>query len=214
MRYFLAIYVFVIVAVISVFGFRGRTSERPPLRIFPDMDEQARFKPQASTEYFTDGRQDRPEVPGTIAMIPEHMQRYAKYDTYNPDTYYSTGKLDNGEYGTGFPVEVSASLIELGEKKYNMTCVYCHGMTGDGNGVTKNYGMIATPTFHSDRIRDMPEGMIFETITHGRNLMGAYGSKLRVDERWAVIAYLRALQRSQQGKIEDVPQQYRKELGL
>lgn len=214
MRYFLALYVFAIVAVVSVLGFRGQVSERPPLRIFPDMDEQARYKPQAATGFFADGRQDRPAVPGTVAMVPDHWERYAKYDTFNPDTYLTTGKTDAGDYGTGIPVPITHELLDQGQEKYTIFCSNCHGITGDGNGVTKQYGMVATPSYHTDRIREQPDGMIYETIVHGRNLMGPYGSKLRVEERWAIVAYLRALQRSQQGTVEDVPAQYRKELGL
>ena len=214
MRYFLAIYILVIAAVISIAGFRGRTSENTPLRIFPDMDEQARYKPQAGGHFFEDGRQDRPAVPGTVAMTPENLLPYEKVDTFIENTYEATGKLDNGEYGNGFPMPLTSPLVNLGQEKYNIFCSRCHGITGDGNGVTKAFGMTATPSYHVDRIREQPEGMIFETITQGRNLMGAYGNKLRAEERWAIIAYLRTLQRAQQGTLEDVPEASRKELGL
>lgn len=214
MRYFLAIYVFVIVTVVSVLGFRGSTSQKPPLRIFPDMDEQARYKPQAYTDFFADKRQDRPAVPGTVAMIPEHLQVYAKYDTFEADSYLASGKTDDGEYGNGIPLPVDNTFIKLGQEKYTIFCSRCHGETGDGNGITKQYGMAATPSYHTERIRTQPDGMIYETIVHGRNLMGPYGAKLRIRERWAIVAYLRALQRAQMGTVDDVPEQYLKELGL
>lgn len=212
MRYFLAIYILVIVTFISVFGFRGRTSENPPLRIFPDMDEQMRYKPQAGGDYFADGREDRPPVPGTVAMTPEHLKVYEKVDTFIADTYMESGLQENGDYGDGIPVPVTAELLTLGQEKYDIFCSRCHGYTGDGDGVTKAFGMNATPSYHIDRIREQPDGMIFETITQGRNLMGAYGNKMRAEERWAVVAYVRTLQRAQQGTLADVPEENRKEL--
>ena len=214
MRYFLAIYVFVIVTAVSILGFRGRNSEKPPLRIFPDMDEQAYYKPQRQTDFFEDGRQDRPPVPNTVATIPDHLSAYAKYDTFTPDRYYATGKTADGEYGEGIPVEVTEKLVHLGQKKYEIHCVSCHATTGDGNGITKAYGMTAVPSYHQERLRKQPEGKIFETITYGRGLMGPYRAKLRVKERWAVIAYVRSLQLARQGSVEDVPEKNRKALGL
>ena len=107
MRYFLLIYIFVIVAVISILGFRGSTSTEPPLRIFPDMDEQARVKPQAYSKFYVDHREDRPLIKGTVAMIPEHLKAYAQYDTFVEDSYLSTGMVGYGEerkYGTGYPM--------------------------------------------------------------------------------------------------------------
>jgi mono/diheme cytochrome c family protein len=104
--------------------------------------------------------------------------------------------------------------MALGHEKFQIFCSSCHGTTGDGNGITKKYGMIATPSYHDDRFRNMPEGEIFNTITHGKNLMGPYGAKLRYNERWAIVAYVRALQRAQTATINDVPQQNRKELDL
>lgn len=205
MRYFLTLFVLAMIALVSVLGLRDGISEKPPLRIFPDMDEQMRYKPQAATDFFADGRQDRPSVPGAIPTAPEHLKDYLVYDTFTPDTYLVTGKLPSGDYGKGFLFPVDRAFLELGREKFNIFCVNCHGLTGDGNGVTKQYGMSATPSYHTDRIRQQPEGMIFETITQGRNLMGPYGNKLRVRERWAVVAYVRALQRARQGSIDEVP---------
>jgi mono/diheme cytochrome c family protein len=91
-------------------------------------------------------------------------------------------------------------------------CAPCHGALGDGNGITKQYGMVATPTFHEDRLRQMPHGEIFNTITHGKNTMMPYADKLAPDERWAVVAYMRALQRAHHASINDVPLEKRGEL--
>jgi mono/diheme cytochrome c family protein len=91
-------------------------------------------------------------------------------------------------------------------------CYPCHGAVGDGNGITKQYGMVVTPSFHDDRIRNMPEGEIFNTITHGKNTMMPYADKLAPADRWAVISYVRALQRAGHASIDDVPLEQRGEL--
>ena len=207
--------------MIGVLGFRGSTSEKPPWRIFPDMDEQARVKPQAYSNFYSDKREDRPAIEGTIAMIPEHLEIYAKYDVFEEDDFLSTGKVGlagNKKYGDGFPMPVTNELMKLGQEKYQIFCSRCHSMVGDGNGITKKFGMIVTPSYFDPNdprkpsIMDMPNGQIFETITKGKGLMGPYGAVLRYEERWAVIAYVRALQRARTATIDDVPEQYRKEL--
>lgn len=202
MRYFIIIFIFLIVATISIMGFRGSISLKPPLEVFPDMDRMAKYKPQAENPFFADGMADRPAVPGSIAA-----------GSFSEDPYLTTGKI-GGHWGKGFPVRVNHELIQLGEEKFNIHCSICHGLSGDGKGITKSYGMSATPTYHSSRLRAMPEGEIFNTITHGRNTMGSYGVKLRIQERWAVIAYIRTLQRSQNSRPEDVSQDNRGVFGL
>ena len=109
------------------------------------------------------------------------------------------------------------SLLERGRDRYAIYCTPCHGLVGDGNGVTKRYGMGATPSYHDDRLRQMAEGEIYNTITNGKqpaNNMPSYADKLIPADRWAVVAYVRALQRAQTGKIADVPADHRSELGL
>ena len=202
MRYFIASFIFLIVAIISIMGFRGSKSLKPPLEVFPDMDRMGKYNPQTENSFFEDEMADRPPVPGTIAA-----------GSFNEDTYFATGKIDD-QWGKGFPVSVSHEFIQIGQKKFNIHCSVCHGLSGDGNGITKKYGMIATPTYHSDRLREMPEGEIFNTITYGRNTMGPYGAKLRIQERWAIIAYLRTLQRSQYSHPDDVSENNRGVLGL
>jgi len=206
MRYFYLIFVFSILAVLSIAGFRGSKSKLPPWEIFPDMDRQARYKPQGASPFFEDGRGDRPPVPGAVA-----------FQSFIEDAYFVTGKVD-GEFGRGFPVPVNHELMALGREKYNIFCVVCHGESGDGRGVTKaqslSMPMIATASYHDNRLREMPEGEIFNTVTNGKNTMSAYGAKLRVQERWAVIAYLRALQRAQNSTLADVPEAHLEELEL
>lgn len=218
MRIFLAVWLFVVVAVVSILGFRSDRFRQPPIWVFPDMDIQAKYKPQGENEFFPDQRNDRPPVPGAVMrgyqwdvkQVFEGDYAYAK--AANPALF--TGKNEDGDWLRGFPVEVTYDMVQLGQQKFTVFCQPCHGRVGDGNGITKQYGMAATPTYHDARLRDMPEGEIFNTITHGKNLMGAYGMKLSPEERWAVIAYVRALQLSQNATVADVPAQHRKELGL
>lgn len=218
MRYFFIIFTFICVLVVSVLGFRGCKSKNSPLYIFPDMDWQDKYQPQESNAFFSDGRNDRPVVPGTVArgsaaeMLKVFSEDYEFDKAKNPSLY--SGKDEKGEWLTEFPLEVDNELMELGQAKYGIFCVVCHGASGDGNGITKKYGMIATASYHDDRLRNMAVGEIFNTITNGKGQMLSYADKLSPRERWGVIAYVRALQRSQHATAEDVPQEFKSNLGL
>ncbi|MCC5834403.1 MAG: c-type cytochrome [Opitutales bacterium] len=219
MRQFLIIYAFLVILVLVVFGFRGCKSSNPPLRIFSDMDEQARFHPQGKTSFFSDGRMDRPPVPGTVPFVTE-MQ--GTYDHLSPDNrlresgYLATGRLEDGSYGDGMPIQVNYDAMLRGQKLYDIYCGICHGRTGNGEGVVANerYGFATIISLLQTRIMDQPDGEIFDVITNGRNTMGAYGSKIRVEDRWKVVLYLRALQRANAASVEDVPAEKRGELGI
>lgn len=216
MRYFYIIFGFVCVGIVSILGFRGVKFRETPLYIFPDMDWQAKFQTQGENSFFADGRDERPVVPGTVVRgygwsIQEVFSSDIVYaPAKNPSLF--SGKDEKGGFVSEFPIEVNHELMELGQNKFNTFCYLCHGKSGDGNGITKQYGMISTPSYHDDRIRTMPDGEIFDTITNGKNLMGAYGSKLSPRERWAIIAYVRALQRAHNATIEDVPAEFREKL--
>jgi mono/diheme cytochrome c family protein len=125
--------------------------------------------------------------------------------------YYNTGKMGD-RWGTGIPIPVTPGLMERGRQRFNITCAMCHGATAAGNGITKQYGLATVVTLQDDRIRKMADGEIFNTITNGKNTMMAYGPNVMVADRWAIIAYLRALQRSQNAAIVDVPPEHRTEL--
>lgn len=200
---------FVVVLLLSVMGFRGSFSPRPPIEVFPDMDHQAKYKPQATSKFFADGRADRPLPPGTVPFGRDAIKADAAF--LKADDFHYEGKLANGTFGRGFPagVEVTRTFVERGQNRYQIYCAPCHGALGDGNGITKSYGMLTTPTYHDDRLRGMAEGEIFNTITHGKNTMMSYADKLSPDDRWAVVAYVRALQRAAHGTINDVPLEQR-----
>src|SRR5881392_4515215 len=125
--------------------------------------------------------------------------------------YIDTGKMGNN-WGTGIPVPVTPQLLQRGRERFNITCAMCHGATAAGNGITKSYGLATVVTLQDDRIRKMADGEIFNTITNGKNTIMAYGPNVAVSDRWAIIAYLRALQRSQNATEADVPPQNRAEL--
>lgn len=216
MRYFLVIFALVVFGTVSILGFRGKKSEKEPLYIFPDMDIQAKYLPQGKNDFFNDQRNDRPVIAGTIPrghswdMANVFSPSYDYKVDEQPEFY--TGKTSTGAFVTGFPVEVDHSLMEKGREKYQIFCQVCHSAAGDGNGITKQYGMVATASYQDDRLRNMPEGEIFNTITNGKGQMLPYRDKLSPEERWAVIAYVRALQRSQNARMDDVPEAMRMQL--
>ncbi len=199
MRQAYLITLFVVVLVVSLLGFRGQIFTKPPIDIFPEwafpsMEHQPKPRPQGASTFFADGRADRVPPQHTVArgMLRLDDHKYA-------------GKSGNA-FAKGFPasVTVDAKLLARGRERYDIYCAVCHGANGDGNGITKRYGMGATPTYHDDRLRTMAEGEIYSTITNGKNTMLSYADKLTPDDRWAVIAYVRALQRAQQGTAADV----------
>lgn len=208
MRYAYYTLAFVIITAVSVLGFRDRPFPRPPLEVFPDMDHQARYKPQAASGFFADGRADRPLPPGTV---PRGRTEAADPAFLRADDALYLGKGPDGAFVRGFPLPVSETLLQRGQNRFQIYCYPCHGALGDGKGITGNYGM-TVPTFHDDRLRTMPSGEIFNTITNGKNTMMPYADKLAPEDRWAVVAYVRALQRAQSAKLEDVPLERRGEL--
>lgn len=205
MRYAYLTLFFVVVLTLGLLGFRGCTSTRPPLEVFPDMDRQPKYRPQAESSFFADGRTDRPLPAGVVAR-----------GDLRSDTHLYLGKTAGGEFARGFPASVSvdAKFLQRGKDRYAIYCAPCHGALGDGNGITRSYGMGATPTYHDDRLRKVSEGEIYHVIANGKGNMLSYADKLEPADRWAVVAYVRALQRAQTGTVADVPPSHKAELGL
>lgn len=207
MRYAYYTLAFGVVLLLSVMGFRGTVSSRPPIEIWPDMDHQAKYKPQAESKFFADGRADRPIPAGTVPFGRSSLQADPTF-LRTDDALYA-GRNADGSFVRGFPVPVTEALVRRGQDRYQIYCAPCHGALGDGNGITKAYGMVATPTYHDERLRSMAEGEIFNTITHGKNTMFPYADKLSPEDRWAVVAYVRALQRAAHATLDDVPLEQR-----
>ena len=198
-------------------GFRGSISKKPPLEVFPDMDHQARYNPQADNEFFADGRNDRPLPANAVAR--GNQLNYTEVfspdfeDSVLGDTVYLEGKNPDGSFYDGFPLEATNELMVYGKQKYEIFCVSCHGASGDGNGVTKAYGVLAA-NYHDDRLRGETDGYLYDVIANGKGLM--YGLKDRLDpkERWAIVLYMRALQESQNAKAAELSAAQRSELGI
>ena len=196
MRHLYLATLFACVLGVSILGFRGETFTLPPIDIFPEwafpsMENQPKLRPQGHSAFFADGRADRTPPVRTVArgMLRE-------------DDHLYRGKDAAGAFAPGLPAGLTADLklLERGRDRYQIYCAPCHSATGD----TSRYGMGATPTYHDDRLRTMPDGEIYNTITNGKNTMLPYADKLIPEDRWAVVAYVRALQRAQQGKPADV----------
>jgi mono/diheme cytochrome c family protein len=217
LRYFFIALFLVSAVVIGLAGHRGQTSAKPPVQIFNDMRWQPRFDPQHESRFYADGRAARPPVAGTVPLgytLPNAYYTTAANNNARangagafsdaPD-YYNTGKF-SGVYGDGIPVPVSREFIARGRERFNINCAPCHGATAAGNGIVQQLGLNTVANLQDARILTMPDGQIFNTITLGKNTMGAYGPQITVEDRWAVISYLRALQRSQHAKLEDVPE--------
>jgi mono/diheme cytochrome c family protein len=122
--------------------------------------------------------------------------------------YLNTGKMGD-QWGTGLPLPVTMQLLQRGQREFTINCAVCHGATGQGNGITSKYGLLGIADLHHEKYLPMADGQIFDTISHGHNTMMAYGDKVTVKDRWAIIAYIRALQKSQNARLEDVPEDQR-----
>lgn len=219
MRQFFLIYFFLLVVGLSVFGLRGCKSTRPPLEVFPDMDRQSRFHEQGETRLFADGRMDRLPVAGTVPHVTPELENYTHLipDTkFRENDYLVTGKVSEDTFGDGIPIEITSVSMEQGQEIYQIYCTVCHGASGNGKGVVANprYTYPTIADLLQKRIMELPDGDIYNTITNGKNTMGAYGSKIRVEDRWKVVMYLRALQRASAASVEDVPAELQGELGL
>lgn len=209
MRYFLASFALVVVAVISIAGFRGGLSRRPPLEIFSDMDRQPKVRPQTRNDFFADKSGSRPLIEGTVSRAtPLKVGDTAVYPF--EEHPLNTGRIPGT---TNFielnPLPVTANVLARGQQRFQISCLPCHGPQGDGKGITTKYGMVVIANLHDPRIVRMTDGEIFNTITHGKNLMQAYGANIDVPDRWAIISYVRALQLSHLASAEEVPAEHR-----
>lgn len=165
-----------------------------------DMHDQPKFKPLRANSFFADGRSARPLVTGTVAQ-----------GTLQEDDHLFTGREKN-EFVTTFPFPVTEQVIRRGQERFNIFCSPCHGGLGGGEGAIVQRGLKQPPSYHIERLREAPVGYYFNVITNGFGAMFDYADRIPVQDRWAIIAYIRALQLSQNAKIDDVPQEKRQEL--
>jgi hypothetical protein len=210
MRYFLAIYVLAVAVVVGILGFRGTHFRKPPLYIFPDMEFQLKLRPQKENGFFTNGMTSQLHIPGTIARstpLQSASGPVYPFEDVPINTGHVTGTTNFIETN---PMPITAELLKRGQQRFTINCTPCHGATGEGKGITQKIGAMAVvANLHDKRIVELPDGELFFVITNGRNLMGAYGANVTVQDRWAIIAYLRALQLSRLGAVDDLPEELR-----
>ena len=160
-----------------------------------DMANQPKSKPLSPSDFFEDGRSERPLVENTVARGSL------------ADDALLVPKDSNA-----FPLPVNRELLERGQDRYKIFCTPCHGLQGDGNGMVAMRGMKHPPSFHADRLRQAPNGYFFDTITNGFGAMYGYSAQIPPRDRWAIVAYVRALQLSRNAKVADLPAELREKL--
>ena len=197
MRYFLLIFALCVVTVMAVFGKRGHHFKQPPLEIFTDMDRQPKLRPQQPSLTFANGRTSQEPIPGTVSR-GEHYENNPVNTALEPGTTNFIATI---------PVPVTEQLMARGQQRFNIYCQPCHGPQGDGNGIVKKYGYATIRSLHEKLVVTQNDGEIFNTITHGKSTMFGYGSQIAIEDRWAIVAYVRALQRSHLGLSDEVPAQ-------
>jgi mono/diheme cytochrome c family protein len=165
-----------------------------------DMHNEPRYKPLAESDFFSDHRSARPMIEGTVAR--GHLRiDLARY----------TGKID-GEDIDQFPIPIAKEDIERGQNRFNIYCTPCHGRLGDGNGMVVLRGFRQPPSYYSDRLVKAPVGHFFDVISNGFGAMPSYASRVESDDRWRIVAYIRALQLSESASVNDVPADQRQNL--
>ena len=165
-----------------------------------DMHDQPKYKPYRPSSFFADQRSVRTPVEGTI---PRGFLR--------EDELLETGKL-NGQDATMFPFPIDESVMQRGRGRFDVYCSPCHSRTGDGNGMVVQRGYRRPPSLHIQRLLEAPPGHIFDVITNGFGAMPDYASQIRVADRWAIAAYIRALQLSQHAPVAELPPDSRRNL--
>ncbi|MEX0646666.1 MAG: c-type cytochrome [Balneolaceae bacterium] len=172
----------------AIISCRGQVSDKPPVHPNQNMDVQNRFNAQEENPFFEDGRSMRMPVEGTIAR-GNLRQDHVLYE----------GVDEGGNYVGEIPFELTRSFMNRGKERFDVFCTPCHGGAGDGRGIimTGNYGYVPAPSFHTDQSRNMPVGEFYAAIKNGIRTMPSYASQIKVEDRWAIVSYIRALQRSQ-----------------
>lgn len=164
------------------------------------MHDQPKYIPLRSSEFFADGRSARAPVPGTVAR-----------GELREDTLFYTGKVGD-QFAAKFPMPVTRALLERGQERFNIYCAPCHSRIGDGNGVVVQRGFRRPTSFHDPRLRGAPPGYYFDVMTRGFGAMSDYAAQIAPQDRWAIAAYVRALQLSQHASLTDLAPVQREQL--
>jgi mono/diheme cytochrome c family protein len=164
------------------------------------MHNQPKFKPLAESDFFGDGRSARPVIEGTVAR--GHLRL---------DSARFTGKVNNADVDS-FPFTITRADLARGQERFNIFCSPCHGRLGDGQGMIVRRGFKGPPSYFSDRVLKAPLGHYFDVVTNGFGAMASYASRVPVDDRWRIIAYIKTLQYSRNAAVADVPEDHRADL--
>ena len=173
---------------------RGCTSSRPPIHLNPSMDNQPKVLAQTGSEFFYNGASMREPVPGTIAI-----------GGLKEDGAFFTGKDAGGQFVAKIPVPVNETVVERGRQRYVIYCQPCHDARGDGKGILFQRGNVPTASFHQEKVLNYPDGQIFDVITNGQGLMAGYRWPIPPADRWAIIAYVRELERKRLASAPAAP---------
>src|SRR5579885_44701 len=157
------------------------------------MGQQPKYKPLEASSFFDDGRSARPPVRGTVSR------------SLDGKDIQSAAYKRGGAYTNDFPYQLTPQLLARGRERYEIDCAVCHGLAGYGDGMVVQRGFSASPSYHRDDVRSQPVGFYFDVITNGYGAMGSYAAQVSEQDRWAIIAYIRALQLSQRATPDDVP---------
>ena len=191
----------VLVCVVLIAGCRGMESSKPPIHLNPNMDNQEKFIGQEENTFFENKMSMRQPVAGTVAR-----------GFLREDAGFYYGRDNNGAFIAESPVPLTRELLDRGEERYNIYCAVCHGESGDGRGIIMvgnggdGYGYVPATSYHDDRLRNETDGYMYDVIANGVRNMPGYAQQIAVADRWAIVAYIRALQRSQNASEGDVPQ--------
>jgi mono/diheme cytochrome c family protein len=185
---------------------RATTSSTPRIQILQDMDFQPKYKAQTTSTLFLDDRSNRPQLSGTVAR-----------GQLNADQHLARGKMGE-QWATTFPESIPLNMetMSRGEERYNVYCSQCHGLSGAGDGMTAQRAQqradpdwVPPVQLYSQAVIDQPPGQIYNTITNGIRKMPAYNKQIPIEDRWAIVLYVQALQRSQAATVEDIPEDMR-----
>jgi mono/diheme cytochrome c family protein len=160
----------------------------------PDMYNQPRYKTYAEDDFFRDGASARPLPPHTVARGHADL-----------DAEYFEGKTEDGKLVETLPEAVTRETLDRGRERFDIYCAVCHGRTGEGNGMIVQRGFPAPPSYHTERLRTAPVGHFYDVITNGYGVMYSYAARVEPADRWAIAAYIRALQLAQDATLDDVP---------
>ena len=202
--------------VVSLMGYRGTVSERRPFVIITDQVIQPRYDAQGESAFFKDGRTMRTPPAGTVPFGGADYDSDAGSPRENPDMLQGDDRYYRGKQGaawvTTIPVTLDMALLKRGQERFEIYCQPCHGATGTGNGLMTQYGLVGVASITDEFHALMSVGEYFNVITNGKGRMQGYGPQIKVRDRWAIVAYVRALMRSQNARVSDVPETHRGEL--